>query len=304
MAHASNRADEIFTAGPEVLTERAAVIVTGTVSAYSRQVLASSEPPGPNAIPLKWTVAARVENPIALKGSPTGPIGFDRQEQSALISDTVDVPQWEQDYGDLRPSGQVVLFLSSDPANLILAVVPSGDGELDLASLIRDIVAIQANPENSKLDAWLSYLHAAATDHGREAALRSLVQMNVDWERLRPSLTRLAGNSMAGENLSGFVFGILVFGLTNQKWAQNQVPVADFLFRQFEYGRSSKLTLQYVLSLKLLLRYTMEEAARRIREPLRARIVEGLKRNEAALSRMPQVAEQYRQMRAAYPGLL
>jgi len=303
MAYAAKRADEIYTAGPETLTARATKIVAGPVSAYSKRVLSTSEPPGPDAIPLKWIIAGRVDNPKPLKGPATGAVSFTRAEHSALIADTVDVPSWELAYGDLRQSGQVVLFLGSDPENDVIQAVPSADGELDLASLVRDIVAIQSNPGNGKLKAWLAYLGTARNDHGREAALRSLVQMNADWKRMRPTLDRFMGNPSLSQHMCGFGFGIVVFGLTNQKWEQDQVSVADFLGRQFEIARTPKLAFQYILSLKMALRYTMEEAARGDREPIRKQIIDGLRRNEPVASRTPEVAEQYRQIRATYPSL-
>jgi hypothetical protein len=230
-------------------------------------------------------------------------VRFTREEGSALVADTLDIPAWELGYGEVRPSGQVVLFLSSDSAKPVLAAVPSGDGESDLASLVRDIVDIQSSPADAQVDRWLAYIETARTGNGREAALRSLVQMDADWKRMRPVLDRLLANPSLNEQIRGFTFGIVVFGLTNQKWAKNQDSVADFLGNQFELARAPKLALQYILSLKLVLRYTMEEASREAREPIRKRIVDSLKRNEQVLSRAPGVAEQYRQIRAAYPSL-
>jgi hypothetical protein len=303
MAHAANRADEIYTSGPETLSASATQIVAGQVSAYSKKVLSASEPPGPNAIPLKWIAAGQVDSPAPLKGLAMEPVRFTREEGSPLIADTLDVPSWERGYGQVQPYGQVVLFLSSDPAKPLLAAVPSGDGERDLASLVRDIVAIQSAPADAQVDRWLAYIETARTNNGREAALRSLVQMDADWKRTRPALERFLSNPSLNQKSRTFTFGIVVFGLTHEKWAQNQVSVADFLGRQFELARAPGLALQYILSLKLALRYTMEEGSRQAREPIRERMIESLKRSEPALSGSPEVAEQYRQIRAAYPGL-
>jgi hypothetical protein len=303
MAYATNRADEIYTTGPEIVTAHAEGIIAGPVSAYSREVLSTSEPPGPDAIPLQWTVSGRVDNPVALKGPATGSVSFTRAEGSILIADTLEIPSWERAYGDVHPTGQVVLFLGDDPAKPLL-VVPSGEGELDLLSLVRDVVAIQTRPPGAQLDAWLTFLDASKTASGREAALRSLVHMNADWKRVRPGLDRLLANHLLDDRMRAFAVGIVVFGLTKNKWAQDQAPVAEFLGRQLATARSPSLALQYVLQMKLALRYAMEEAARDARAPVRTQIVAALLRNESALSTSPQVAEQYRQIRAAYPGLL
>ena len=303
MAYSGNRADEIYTAGPEMLTARATRIVAGPVSAYSKEVLSTSEPPGPNAIPLKWIASGRVDSPVQLKGPATGPVSFNREEGSVLIADTLDMPSWEQGYGDVRLSGQVVVFLSSDPEEMPLATIPSAEGELDLASLVRDIADIQSSPADAQANRWLEYVETAPTANGREAALRSLVQMDAEWKRMRPTLERLLANPSLNGQVRGFAFSIVVFGLTHEKWAHDQVSVADFLGGQFELARAPRVALQYILSLKLAVQYTMEEAAREAREPVRKRIIDALKRSEREQSRAPEVAEQYRQIRAAYPGL-
>jgi len=303
MAYVNNKADDIYTTGPEIITAGAKRIVVGLVSTYSRQVLSTSEPAGPNAIPLQWIVSGRVDNPVPLKGLPIGSVSFTRTEGSILIAETLDVPSWERAYGDVRQSGRVVLFLGDDPANPLFAV-PSGDAELDLASLIRDLVAIQALPSSAQLEAWFAYLNRSHTAFGREAALRSLIQMNVDWKSLRPALEQLLVASPVNEEMRAFGFGIVVFGLTRNKWAREEAPVAEFLGRQLATAPSPGLALQYVLSTKLALLYVMEEEARHARSPARTLIVAALQRNEPSLSRWPEVAEQYRQIRTAYPGLL
>ena len=303
MAHAAGRAEEIYTAGPETLTASVAQILTGPISEYSMRILSASEPPGPDAIPLKWIVTGRVDNPSPLKGEVQRAIAFSRAETSMFISDEIDVPSWELDYGDLQQSGQVVLFMGGGPSNPVIQAIPSGTGEADLASLVRDIVAIQANP-GTELDAWLAYLSSARQDHGREAALRSLVKMKANWKRTQPVLESLVANPSLSQPLRMFVFGVVAFGLTSRAWDRDQLPVADFLCRQFETARAAESSLRYILTLKLVLNYAMEEAAREARAPLRERIVDSLRRSEPLLARTPALAEQYRQIRASYPGLL
>ncbi len=274
------------------------------------RILSASEPPGPDAIPLKWVVTGRVDNPRTLRGAVQGAaVAFSRAESSTFVSDETDVPSWELEYGDLQPSGQVVLFVAGGPvgggapANPLTQAIPSGAGEADLASLVRDIVAIQANPA-TQLDAWLAYLSSARQDRGREAALRSLVKMKANWKRTQPVLEGLMANPSLSRPLRAFVFGIVAFGLTTRAWDRDQLPVVDFLCRQFESVRTPESSLGYILSLKRVLNYAMEEAARAARAPLRERIVDSLKRSEPQLARTPALAEQYRQIRASYPGLL
>ena len=303
MADAAGRADEIYTTGPETLVARATQIVTGSIAGYEKRATLTSEPPGPDAIPLKWTVSARVDRPRPLKGSTLGSISFARAEQSSFVTEAGDVPAWEREYGYLQESGHVVLFLANAPKNQVLRAVPTTQGDLDLASLVSEIVTIQSRPEPSKQDAWLAYAGSAKTDQGRRAALRSLIQMNADWKQMRPALDRLIADSSLSEPMRAFAFGIVVFGLTNQKWQQDQTSVAGFLGHAFELARSSRSALQYILSMKLALGYTMEESARAAREPARKLIVDSLKRSEADASKVPAMAEQYRQIKATYPTL-
>ena len=144
-----------------------------------------------------------------------------------------------------RPSRNLFSPIRADP---VLRAVPSASEDLDLASLVRDIVAIQSKPGTAKLDAWLAYLLTAQNDHGREAALRSLVQMDADWKQMRPALDRMMSTSHLSERMNGFAFGIVVFGLMGEKWEQDQISVAEFLTRQFESPRTPKLELQYIFS--------------------------------------------------------
>ena len=171
----------------------------------------------------------------------------------------------------------------------VTKALPSGTGERDLAALIKDIVAVQALAQPSQQEsAWLAYLERARVDEGRKAALRSLLQLGTDWNRLGPALDRFLANPASSEAIRAFAFGIVVFGLTGGRWAQSQGAVAAFLCRQFMSEGRTGLVLQYLLNLKLVLKYTMEEAHRAAREPLRS----------------PELAQQYQQIRAMYPGLL
>ena len=85
----------------------------------------------------------------------------------------------------------------------------------------------------------------------------------------------------------------------SDNWIQDQLPVADVLGREFESVRTPRSTFQYILSLKRALHYT-EESEEADRVPLRRRIIDSLKRSESAASKSPEIAEQYREIRADY----
>lgn len=302
MANPARRPEAIYMEGPEVLTASAKAIVAGPVSAYSRQVLLTAEPPGPDAIPLEWSVSASIADATALKGTLSGPISFVRKEQSIMMEDERPRPAWELAYGDLRPSAPAVLFVADDRA--AARAIPSGHGDLDLITLVREIVAIQARPSEFQTLAWVDYLNGTQWETGREAALRSLVRQKVDWKTLRPALEQLLKKNTISDQTRRFTFGIVTFGLTGNTWARDEVSIGEFLGRQLGTAQQTRLALQYLLQMKLALKYSMEEAARAARTPLRTQLVTALKANESSLSRAPELAEQYRQIRAAYPDLL
>jgi len=296
--------NQIYTRGPESLVQRAGTILAGTVSSYARHVQETSQPPGPGAMPIKWIVRGGIENPRALYGRSAGPIAFSRTEHSVLISAPDNQEEWEAEYGDLQPNGEAVLFLSGDPAHPTIKALPSGIGERDLAALVRDIVAIQQLDHPSKESAWLAYLETAPVDEGRRAALRSLVQLEADWDHLGPALDRFLANPALSETMPAFAFGIVVFGVTGGRWAESQGSVVAFLCRHFTSEGRPRLELSYVQNLKLMLRYTMAEARRAATEPLRRSIADCLRRREASASASPELAMQYQQIRASFPGLL
>ena len=299
MAATQNRPDAMYTTGPETAIFEAKTILTGYVSGYARHVLSTSEPSGPDAMALKWIASGRVERPVALKGHAMGPLSFHRKEQSAWESETPSLPLWELAYDEVQPAGEVVLFFGDD-STTPTAVVPSEPGELDLVSLVRDAVGIQANSPEAQTAAWLAYIETAKTDSGRKAGLRSLLRANVDWGHMQPVLERMFANRTLSEPMRTFTFGIVAFGLTNSRWAGHQPEVAAFLGEQLTAARSLNLALQYILAMKLDLRFAMEGEKRAL---IRAPLVAALKENESRLAASPQIAEQYRQLRISYPGV-
>jgi hypothetical protein len=299
---ATGAADQTYSTGPETLIADSTTILAGPISALSKQIVSTSEPPGPDAIPIKWIIAGLVDSPTPLKGSGAGPVTFSRPEQSLLLPPSRDGEDWVRIYGDFQEGDQVVLFLNGDRS--LRRALPSGSGERDLISLVRDIIALQSGMRGEPRQAWLSYLNGSPLDQGRQAALRVLVQMPIEWTQLSPALDRLIANASMTDKMRAFSFGIVVFGLTHDRWKADQVAVSAFLCRQFESERRPRLLLQYVLSLKVALQYTMEEATRSAREPERKRIVDCLKRRESTAPMTPEVADQYRQIRATYPGII
>ena len=191
-------------------------------------MLSTSEPAGPDAIDLKWTASGRIDLPVLLKGHRTGPVSFHRKEQSSWESETPSLPSWELDYGEVQPEGEVVLFFGDDTTTPT-AVVPSEAGELDMISLVRDAVAIQAHSPEGQVAGWLAYLESARTDSGRKAGLRSLVRANGDWGRMQPAIERMLAKGTLNEPMRAFTFGITAFGLSNNQWAAKQTEVGEFL---------------------------------------------------------------------------
>ena len=303
---AAGRADEIYRTGPEVLTAQSSTILTGPVSSYSKQVLTTSQPAGPDAVPLTWVVHGRLENPGVLKGAARGPVSFSRNEHSVFIPADRNQEAWEKQYGDLGPDDQVVLFLSGDPKSPQIKALPSGMGERDLAAIVRDFVAIQAMEPQAKEAAWLAYLERSHTDEGRQAALRSLLRAKIDWNRLGPALNRFSANPARSEAMRGYAFGIVVFGLTEGLWTRSDKAAGQYLCRQFESASADDedLLLDYLLKFKTLLQYTSEEAHKSARAPLRTTIGECLKSREGVLKKSPDLAEQYGEIREDYPGVL
>ncbi|MGH9631057.1 MAG: hypothetical protein ACRD7E_22345 [Bryobacteraceae bacterium] len=302
---ASQHADEIYRTGQETLIGESAAIVAGPVSNYSKDVVSQSQP-GPDGVPLKWVVSGRVENPQLLKGQGRpGPVDFSRPEQSMLVPKDPSKPHWEDVYGELGSGDRVVLFLGPEPASNVLAVVPSGTGERDFIGLVKDIVALQSIPDQgARVKRWIAYMDGASADEGRKAALRSLVAVPVAWEQMRPALENMLGAPQISPGFRAFVFGIVAFAVMEEKWGAEQQNAAGFLCRLFLAERDARLALQYILHLKLILRYGDSEKHRKAREPVLHQVVDCLRRRETMGGLDPQMQEQYRQIRATHPGQL
>ena len=302
LAAGNARADQIYSKGPETLAAEAHTILAGPVSLLSRQLTESSQPPGPDAVPLKWVVAGTVERPQILKGSAGGSISFTRQEQSEFLPYPPEREGWEDAYGGLGESDEAVIFLLGDPASPQIKVLPSGAGERALSRLVKDIVTIQKLPD--QIAGWLTLLENPRTEEASRVALRSLVRGRTDWTQLSPAIDRFMSSQGAAPALRTFAFGIVVFGLTNECWSKSRSAVVEFLSRTFESENRPRLLLQHILALRVALSYTMQESRRSSTQQMRARIVQTLRSKEPTVSTWPELAAQYRQIRLEHPGLL
>jgi hypothetical protein len=126
--------DDTYLQGPETLSARASAILCGFIAGYDKQVVSTSIPSGSDAIPLKWMVKGRVDEPVALKGTVLGAVSFSRMEQSPFLPGDRERERWELEYGDLDTRGRVILFFSDAHARALSKAIPSGAGERDLIS--------------------------------------------------------------------------------------------------------------------------------------------------------------------------
>lgn len=298
----AQRADSVFRDGPERWVAESPVIVAGPISDYSKEVLQWSGP-GPDGVPLKWVIKGELQKPEVLKGRASGTRRFSRPEQVGFLPEGPAAPAWVLDYGDLGPSDRAILFLKQESSNSAEHILPSGTGERDALTLVRDIVGIQALPDvEGREAAWISYLRKAPTDEGRKAALRSLISQPAAWGKIGAPLEQLLQNERLGPGMRSFAFGAVAFGITHGAWQASEPQAVDLLSRVFETESNPRQALQYLLHLKLVLAYANEESSRAAREQLRRRILEALRVRAAAMPPDRQLEQQYEQLRAAYPG--
>jgi hypothetical protein len=252
---------------------------------------------------MTWVVKGRLESPRALKGTVRAPVTFSRKEHSVFVPADQNREEWEEQYGNLGPDDQAVVFASGDPQSPRILVVPSGSGDRDLASLVSDVVSIQAMELPAQVDGWLGYLVQTGSDKGREAALRSLLRAQAGWDRLAPVLARFSASSALSDAMRGYTFGIVVWGLTQGLWTGSETGVAEYLCRQFSAAPADDedLILDYLLKFKTLLSFAKGSANY---AAVRMTVGKCLRSREGSLQRYPDLAEQYRDIRRDYPGIL
>jgi len=292
--------EQIYQTGPESLAAEAFSIVTGPVSGYATHILSISGGDAP--IALTWTVSGRVDEVRNLKGGPkVSGITFTRQERSHVIPADPDTPNWRLEYGDLQREDRVVVFFTGDPEHPTIDAIPSGQGARDLASLITDIVPIQAIAgEADQMEAWLRYLAASRSDNGRKAALRVLLSLKVPWPKLNPFVDFLMGGAGVSPQMRGYVFGIVTFAVMKGKFETHDLEAVEFLGRHFVSETNPQTALEFVLNLKTLLNFASQDATG---TPLASRIADALRRRASGGPLPPAVAGQLREIHAAHPGV-
>jgi hypothetical protein len=270
-AQPTDRADQVFRIGPEDLVVRSSSIVAGSISDYSKEVQRYSGT-GPGAMALEWITRGRIDHPTMLKGAPPpAPIFFSRQERSALSPGPPTVPIWELAFGELKPSGQAILFIDSGGG---LRALPSGTGDQDLIALVKDVVRIQGiRDPGPQRRSWLEYLTSAPAPEGRRVALRSLVRAGIDWRQMEPALMRFWTEPGTSGDLRAFAFGFVAFQLTVQTWRDAPGEPANFLCRVFSAEKETEQQLRYLQNIKLLLSYTVEEPRQDSRRPVQQSIL-------------------------------
>ncbi|HXD33126.1 MAG TPA: hypothetical protein VN643_18535 [Pyrinomonadaceae bacterium] len=295
--------DQIYQCGPETLVAESSAVASGKVIKYSRVV--TSMTGGVEQIPITWTVSGQIEHPVAIKGLVApAPISFSRDERSPLAQRDPTLPAWLLDYGNVAPEQVAVLFLAGPEEKAPVTVVPGGEDSRALIALLRDIVRIQelSTPDEQSA-AWQDSLRGARTSEMIEVALRSLVRLRVSWASLYPILERIMNDSKLDFRARSFVFGIVTFAITHDVFAVQQSNSVQFLCDTFLAEGNPRLSLQYVLNLKLLLRYTAQSDGRQRRMPMERQIIRALKLRASQGPLSPEVLEQYREIQQTHPEL-
>jgi hypothetical protein len=230
----------------------------------------------------------------------SGPVSFSRSERSFLIPVPPEGPVWEQEFGEITPTGQVVLFRHGEISSDLVEVLPSGSGEQDLVELVKGIVAIQAIPDPiQRRQAWLRFLTNARSDEARRVALRSLAHAGADWSEISPSLKTLFSDPSLSRDIKIFAFGLVTFYVTEGRWTKDSNQAIELLCEAFAHS-DSKLEIQYLQGFKTILSYTAEEPAVESRKPLRRKIMETLEQRESRGVSDPALKEEYRRIHAQY----
>ena len=228
-----------------------------------------------------------------------------RTEQSPIVPRNPSTADWEEVYGDLVADGQAVLFAGPSTGS-ILKVLPSGEDEQNLISLVRDVVRIQAIGDKSqRLDQWLVNVQESSSDEGRKAALRSFVEEGGQWVPLEPVLRRALTDQRLSHPLRAFGFGIAAFGVTQEKWSGARDDVLRFLCERFTSERDPRLAMQYTLSLGGLFSYADDENHRSERVAIRQSLERCVAQRPTLTAGPdatadPGLEQQYRAFRARY----
>ena len=288
----AREADITFRTGPGMQVGRAATVLVGRVSGYRQQVTRSSSPPGGE--PEEWTVYGELVSRRVLKGRrPTGPVPFEKAERAPWVSPSMSPSSWERDYGNLAEDGQAVVFLGSGQDPPVLTIVPTGEGERDLAGLVADIIRFRALPKSEdKYQAWTGYLAQSKTDEGKKAALRALCYSTAKWERLEEPIGKLLADRKVNPPVRAYGFAIVAYYVGKERWDEQTDKAVDSPCEAFSWEPDPDLTEQYLAGLSVILDYCDEEGYGEERRPIRDQIHKCLKqRKKLAIKGSPPVDE-------------
>ena len=291
------RPEQIYFIGPEDLVADAQTIVAGLVSDYRKEVSRMSET-GPNGFPLEWTASGKIQSPISFKGQTgPGPIPFSRPERSFFLSPDPQTPLWQRDFGEISPTGQVVLF--SDAGHTV--VLPSGNQEQDLIALVKEIATIQAIADSSERGReWLRQITTAHTDEGSRAALRSLAHSGAEWGQLEDSIKTLLSDAGRTSAIKAYAFGFVAYYLVQGKWPKEFDQAVELLCQVYANQRDPRLELQYLQSFKTVLAYAVEEPRQESRQRARKRILQTVEQQAALGAADSTLAEECRRIQAQF----
>lgn len=242
------RAEDIFTSGPETLVAQSEVIATGPVVNFEKKVIETHAPSG---TPLRWRINGEIVQPEIVKGTRSpSPIFFSRTEQAVFLDQQPEPPRWASDYLLWEPGDRAVIFFLPGE----MQVFPSGEGQRDLAAAVRRIVAIQTldNPED-RLAAWARLANSnSATMLEKQAALRSLVALRAPFSKLSPLFQHVLG-SPSGQ-MRSFAFALVVFGISHQRWSDLSGPT-ELLCQHLQAETDVDSVYDYIASFGSLLSF-------------------------------------------------
>jgi hypothetical protein len=227
---AAERADAIYRYGPETATASAVAVVTGRVVDLTRRITATTAG-APTA--MTWTTEGRLVDLRPLKGPlPQGEIAIRRAEQAMFAMTPRAEPSWTLDYGELVEDGAAVAFLArTDPPEVTL-VVPSGEGEQDLAGVAASAAKIASLKDpDARHGALLAWLAAGPTVPARQAAIRLLLGERVGWHEVRAALAKAWPS--ADPRARQFFVGAAGFAMVERIWPADDKGPVDFMCRAF-----------------------------------------------------------------------
>jgi hypothetical protein len=297
----SQRADQIFRTGPETLVAASSGIIAGHISHFAKEVLSSS-PPGPDGFPVEWKATGEVDEPRTLKGTPRpAPIHFSRLERSFVSAAPTPAPRWAQQYGELSATGDVVLFYSSPDDQTPSDIFPSAAGEQDLAALVKDIVSFQSVAEPKKqIDGWLAYLNSSRSGEASRVALRSLVQLSVEWGQIDPVMRKLLSSPDVPRDTRDYAFAFVAFQITHDVWQKEVGAALELLCSAFQAQKDANSQVRNLDGLLLVLDFTSKEPLQDSRRPLRHRIETCLKSWASSGVAAQASLEEYKRLQQRY----